>query len=247
MQRTNLRHKLNLYWNKIALILFCSLLWVVSAQGQQLHSQDNFEWDTNLPHYDNRLLHYGFTLGLNSTNFRPIQSNRYFTDSLVSIRSKQNAGFNLGFVMNVRLSKYFDARLLPGVAFYTRAVQYEFQKGFNSNQSAENVFIEAPLLLKYKSQRRKNHRLYVVGGFKSCLEAGAKKREKKKTELRYNTFDLTVEYGVGIDLYFQFFKFAPELRFPHGLTNLLNKDPNIYSESLLKLTTHTITLYLYFE
>jgi hypothetical protein len=147
----------------------------------------------------------------------------------------------------MRLSKYFDFRLLPGVAFYTRAVQYEFAKGSSSNQTAENVFIEAPLLLKYKSQRRNNHRLYVVGGFKPCIEAGAKKREKKKNELRYNSFDLTVDYGVGIDFYFQFFKFAPELRFSHGLTNLLSKDPNIYSESLLKLTTHTITLYLFFE
>ncbi len=107
MQRINLRHKLNLYRNKIVLLLIGSLLGIVSVQGQQLHSQDNFEWDTNLPHYDNRLLHYGFTLGLNSTRFRPVQSNRYFSDSLVSIRSANKGGFNLGFVVNLRLSKYF--------------------------------------------------------------------------------------------------------------------------------------------
>ncbi len=87
----------------------------------------------------------------------------------------------------------------------------------------------------------------MVGGLKSCFEAGAKKKEKKKTELRTQNFDLCVEYGFGIDLYFQFFKFAPEIRFSHGLTNLLNKDPNLYSTSLSKLTTHTITLYLFFE
>ena len=86
-----------------------------------------------------------------------------------------------------------------------------------------------------------------MGGLKACFEAGAKKKEKKKSELRTNAFDVTVDYGIGLDLYFQFFKFAPEIRFSHGLVNLLSKDPNIYSESLLKLTTHTITLYLYFE
>jgi len=149
--------------------------------------------------------------------------------------------------MNMRLSKYFDFRVLPGVAFYTRAVQYTFAKGFTSNQTEESVFIEIPLMLKYKSQRRKNHRLYMVGGMKPGIEAGAKKFQKTNDQLRTNTIDLCIEYGFGIDLYFQFFKFAPEIRFSHGFNNLLNNDPNIYSQSLSKLTTHTITLYLFFE
>jgi hypothetical protein len=163
------------------------------------------------------------------------------------MRSKPQGGFNLGFVVNARLGKYFDLRLLPGVAFYTRAVQYKFANGFYSNQTAESVFIETPLLLKYKSQRRKNHRLYMVGGVKPGIEAGAKKKEKKKTELRTENIDFCIEYGFGIDLYFQFFKFAPEIRFSHGINNLLNNDPNLYSNSLSKLTTHTVTLYLFFE
>lgn len=247
MQRTHIWSKLHLYRVKVIFIFVCFLLFSGVAFAQPLHSQENHEWDTNLPNYDDRFLHYGFTLGLNSTRFRPVASSTFYSDSLISVRSKPQGGFNLGFVVNMRLSKYFDARLLPGVAFYTRAVQYQFAKGFSSNQTAESVFIETPLLLKYKSQRRKNHRLYVVGGLKTAFEAGAKKKEKKKSELRTQNFDFTVEYGFGIDLYFQFFKFAPELRFSHGLTNLLNADPNLYSESLTKLTTHTITLYLFFE
>ena len=222
---------------------------ISAAQAQQLqmHSQENFEWDHNLPHYDDRRLHYGFTLGLNSTRFRAVHAQPYFSDTINTIRSSPQGGFNLGFVTNLRLSKYFDARLLPGVAFYTRAVQYQFQNESSATQSTESVFIETPLLIKYKSQRRKNHRLYMVGGLKTCFEAGAKKKEKKKSELRTQNFDLTVEYGFGIDLYFKFFKFAPELRFSHGLTNLLVNDPNIYSNSLSKLTTHTISLYFFFE
>jgi hypothetical protein len=246
MQRTHIWSKFHLYGIKVVLITVF-LLFSEICSAQQLHSQENHEWDMNLPNYDDRFLHYGFTLGLNSTRFRPVASSIYYSDSLVSIRSKPAGGFNLGFVVNMRLSKYFDARLLPGVAFYTRAVQYKFADGTNNNQTAESVFIETPLLLKYKSQRRKNHRLYAVGGLKTCFEAGAKKKEKRKSELRTNNFDFCVEYGFGIDLYFQFFKFAPELRFSHGLSNLLNKDPNLYSESLTKLTTHTITLYLFFE
>lgn len=247
MQRTDIWSKLHLYRFKVIFAIIAFFLASGATQAQQVYSQDHYEWDAHLPNYDDRLLHYGFTLGLNSTRFRTVASSTFFNDSLVSMRSKPAGGFNLGFVVNMRLSKYFDARLLPGVAFYTRAVQYKFANGFTSNQTAESVFIETPLLIKYKSQRRKNHRMYMVGGFKTCFEAGAKKKEKKKSELRTENFDFCLEYGFGIDLYFQFFKFAPEIRFSHGFANLLNKDPNLYSNSLTRLTTHTVTLYLFFE
>jgi hypothetical protein len=247
MQGINIWHKFNLHGAKIVFLLLCFLFTFQNVQAQRLHSQENMAWDTNLPNYDDRLLHYGFTLGLNATRYRPVYAESFFGDTIQSIRSSTAGGFNLGFVSNLRLSKYFDLRLTPGVAFYTRAVQYSFTNGSTSNQSAETVFIETPLLLKYKSQRRKNHRMYMVGGFKTCFEAGLKKKEKKRNELRTNGFDVALDYGFGIDLYFKYFKFAPELRFSHGFINLLHNDPNVYSQSLLKLTSHTVTLYLHFE
>ncbi len=250
MQTAHVWSKFHLHRKKISILFLPFILLVIgTAEAQQLpvHAPEKFEWDSNIPHYDERLLHYGFTLGLNSTRFRTVHSDAFFSDSLTSIRSKPQGGFNLGFVMNMRINRFLDFRLLPGVAFYTRAVQYNFDQGYKSNQSAESVFIETPMLLKYKSQRRRNHRLYMVGGLKPCIEAGAKKNEKKKSELRTTNFDLNIEYGFGIDLYFQFFKFAPELRFSHGLSSLLINDPNIYSQSLSKLTTHTVSLYFFFE
>ncbi|MCS6822710.1 MAG: PorT family protein [Cytophagaceae bacterium] len=212
-----------------------------------VHSQ-NYEWDSNLPNYDNRLMHYGFTIGLNTTRFRAIRSPAYFPgDSIIAIKTPSKAGFSLGFIMNLRLGDYLDLRLTPDVAFFERTVEFTFGSGRQSKQTAESVFIETPLMLKYKSMRRHNNRMYLVGGIKPAIEAGAKKKEKKKNELRTNNMDFSIDYGVGLDLYFKFFKFAPELRFSHSLVNILNKDPNPYSESLLKLTTHTVTLYLHFE
>ncbi len=252
MQRAHLWSKFHLHGKKISIIfllLFLLMINTVDAQPQlPVHAPEKFEWDSNIPHYDDRFLHYGFTLGLNSTRFRAVESSTFFNDpTFSSIRSSPTGGFDLGFVMNMRLSRYFDFRVLPGVAFYTRAVQYAYQTGFVSNQTAESVFIETPLLLKYKSQRRRNHRLYMVGGLKPCIEAGAKKNQKKKSDLRTQNLDLCIEYGFGIDLYFKFFKFAPEIRFSHGLSNLLINDPNAYSQNLSKLTTHTVTLYFFFE
>ncbi|MCU0430466.1 MAG: PorT family protein [Cytophagaceae bacterium] len=237
MQRINFWRKLPLRGLQIALIVF---LTSSDAFGQ-------YTWDVNLPHYDERKMHYGFTLGLNSTRYRAKLSDVYFSDSLKQVKTLGNGGFSLGFIGNFRLGEFYDLRTLITVSFYQRQVNYVFQSNRSNLQAAEAVFIEFPILFKYKSMRRKNHRMYVLGGLKPGIEAGAKKREKKNSELRTNNLDLCLDYGLGIDLYFKYFKFSPELRFSHGFINLLNKDPNLYSESLLKLTTHTVSLYLHFQ
>jgi hypothetical protein len=38
--------------------------------------------------------------------------------------------------------------------------------------------------------------------------------------------DFTVEAGMGFEIYFKYFKFAPEIRFSHGLNNLYLADKN---------------------
>jgi hypothetical protein len=59
--------------------------------------------------------------------------------------------------------------------------------------------------------------------------------------------DLSLDYGIGYEQFFEFFKFAPELRFSHGLTNMLVPAKNSAGNGISKMTTHTVTLYLNFE
>jgi len=73
MQRAHIWSKFHLYWIKIISSFFIFFLSNVNTYAQDMHSQEKFEWDANLPHYDDRFLHYGFTLGLNTTRFRTIQ------------------------------------------------------------------------------------------------------------------------------------------------------------------------------
>jgi len=87
--------------------------------------------------------------------------------------------------------------------------------------------------------------MYVLAGTKLGIEANVK---KKSTALSANTVDLSLEYGFGLEQYFQFFKFTPEIRFSHGLLNLY-VPPSVagaYS-NLNGLRTHTVTLLINFE
>lgn len=220
-------------------LLILSLFVVLKVQAQDPR------W-TNLPTYDDKALHYGFTLGVNASGFKSKVANGYFKDTVKNVYATYTPGFSLGFIVNLRLHDHFDLRLLPTVGFYSRSITYDFTNS-SETQTIESTFVEFPLLLKYKSQRRNNSRMYVIGGFKGAMEAGAKKKQRKSTDLRTDGFDLCLDMGVGFDFYYQLFKFSPEIRFSHGLLNLLSHDPNIYSSSLSRLSSNTISIYLNFE
>jgi hypothetical protein len=251
MDTINIWNKFNLHWQKVVVLLIIILSAVSISSAQDNKQKKTFgttRGSNNLPNYDDKMFHYGFTIGVNSARYRITPSSLYLsTDSILNVNPKSSGGFSLGFIVNYRLADYFDLRLLPTVAFYERRVQYNFAGRGQVDQLSESTFIEFPLMLKYKSQRRKNLRLYMVGGIKPGIEAGSKKKDKKATELRTGNFDFAVDYGFGFDIYYPLFKFAPELRISHGLVNMVNPDPNPYARSVNVLWTHTVSLFLHFE
>jgi hypothetical protein len=250
MHKINIRHKLYLRRKEIV-IIFCLFAGIFSlgesfAQEQQ-YNNGGYKGNPNLPNYDDKILHYGFTIGGNGTRFKTVYSATYLqSDSITSVQSKNASGFSLGFIVNLRLHKHWDLRLLPTVAFYDRTVKFKYFYT-ESSQTAQSTFIEIPLLFKYKSQRRKNSRMYVVGGLKGGIEAGAKKKDKKITELRTQNKDLCIDFGFGFDIYYPLFKFSPEIRISQGIPNMLIHDPNPYARSLTRLSSHTVSLFLHFE
>lgn len=251
MAFTHLWDQFHLYRKQVTLLLFLVILASGEATAQKMIFQHN------LPNHDNKRLHYGLYLGLHSARYKIQHS-----DSLV--RSKANSseigvqpkffpGFGGGLVLNVRLNNYMDLRLLPGVGFYSRIIEYkdiydaQQQEPVTVEQEIGSLYVEFPLLLKYKSERRKNTRVYFVAGVKPGFDLTSKKKNTEDGGLRAQNQDLTIEYGIGLDLYYPFFKFSPELRFSHGLRDMRVPDNNIYSKSLQRMSTHTVTLYFFFE
>ena len=49
---------------------------------------------------------------------------------------------------------------------------------------------------------------------------------------------------MGLDLFYPLFKLAPELRFSHGLSNLLVPHNDVFSNSLQSMSTNSVTLYI---
>lgn len=253
------RNKFYLYRTKILIsISFLFLTQLLLAQPPEMneYSRDPKEKIINLPRYDEKKLHYGFFLALNY-NRVIISESEYFVNSntIKSVSPVAKLDFSLGFLLNIRLHDQLAFRIVPSVGFYDRALNYTFygKDGISdstsrfSEQVVETAMIETSFLLKYKSLRRKNHRFYLIGGLKPGIRAGGKKANKSENRMGFGKVDLAIEYGIGIDFYFKFFKFAPELRFSNGIINMNTTDINSYNQSLDKMLTHTVTLYFFFE
>ena len=90
--------------------------------------------------------------------------------------------------------------------------------------------------------------MYLLAGGTFSIESNVRRKELQgASRLSTGTMDFAIEYGIGLEQFFEYFKLAPELRFSHGLVNLFNPTNNAAGVGISKLTTHSVTLFLNFE
>lgn len=236
--------------------LFFSLF-VVAILTQSVFAQQTrrrFQGD-----YDAKSLRFGYFLGLTNTYFN-VKFNNYFVnkDNYYSITSPSVLGLKMGGLANFRLNDYFDFRVLPTVAIYGRRLEYKYidtvlpdsdpNKFKENSELRESAWFEVPIMLKYKSERRGNVRMYVFGGLRYGVETNPNSR-RNRTKFSTKTSDFSIEYGTGIEFFREYFKFSPEIHFSHGLNNLVDpvNNRNTPLQGVDRLTTHTVTLYILFE
>jgi len=239
---------LNLHWNKI--IVFSLLFLLTGSVAIAQKQKDNRILSNNLPGYDDKKMHYGFYLGAAATRLNVEHSAEYVQRLQAggpAANPKTTPAFTLGFVLSRRLGDYFNVRFLPGVGFYNRVIDFQTGDEHEEREIASTT-VQLPFMLKYAAKRRKNSRMYFIAGVAPTIDVGGSKREERvENRIRIVKNNFQVEYGVGLDLFYPFFKFAPELRVAHGVPNILIEDDNLYSRSFQKVYTTNVTLYLNFE
>lgn len=251
MQNSYFWHQLHLYRKQIIFTVFLlsALTFYPEVHAQtQKHGKQ-----INNPDSDDKWLNYGFTLGGHFSRFKSNYSNQFLgaaQDTVYSIDPKRSPGFSLGFILNLRLTDHLDLRMLPTVGFYEQRIMYDLANGESIQPVLDYTNIELPLLLKYKSARRGNSRMYFVGGITPSYEASNRNRQDGGgggDRLVTNGRDIAIEYGFGLDLYYPYFKFSPEIRFSHGLLNQLPAGDNQYTQGLDRLTFHSVSIYFMFS
>lgn len=203
----------------VSVLIFLTIHLSLSGQKQK---PKNESW------YDEKLLHFGFSLGFNTMDFN-ITPSQTFLDSthLYPEVSILNPGINIQIVTDLKPANYLDIRFLPGVSFGQRVIRYYKDRVlFNSQQRLESSFLEFPLLLKFKGDRLNNVRPYVIAGLNYRYDLAGKKEfdEDKPVYIRLKRPDLYYELGAGMDFYLTYFKLSIELKMSNGIGNVLVKE-----------------------
>lgn len=204
----------------------------------------------NLPTYDKKQLHFGITMAINTSSFKVYKDISFpENDSINTVESVTGPGFNLGIISDLRITEHLNLRFIPSLSFAERGIRYEMIDDLEMKKKVESTYLDFPFHFKFKTDRIKDFRFYTLLGNKYAIDmisnAKARKAEGRLKTKRHTFF---VEYGTGIDLYFQYFKFSIELKFSNGLHNTLVKEADkLYSSVLEKLLPGTFLFSLHFE
>ncbi len=245
---------MNHFKSLLALLLLISVTSGVSAQRHAFGVP-------NLTHYDNKIYHFGFSLGVGTYNYI-ISTNPDLThldgcDSLRVVNPRAGKSFGFGIVSDVRMGKYFDLRFIPSFSFPDCQLQY-FCKTDVPNSSYANgnangiVFLDLPLLVKFKSTRMMNNvRAYVLAGAQYSFNLVYSKAKdiannSANDVLLVSAHDVMAQVGVGFDFYCTYFKLATELKFSLGLMNQLQQE-GLYLGSLNSLRSKGFQISITFE
>jgi len=219
----------------------------------------------NLPAFDYKVIHFGFTVGFNTMDLGLVRN--YDAENFIyADLSHPLPGFQVSIVSDLRLNDHWNLRFLPGISFGSRELDY-YEYDAITGQMGERValanadnpvalgpsFLDFPLHLKYRSERVNNYRPYLVGGINFRYDMSAKRQFDVESNeyVKFKPADFYLEFGFGVDTYLRYFKFAPELKLAVGLRNIIADDtrdpyPQFVS-SIEKATSYIVMLNFHFE
>lgn len=225
---------------------------------------------------DYRFMTYGFYLGVhqsrlgltydkltNLSNLNPNTNPESIINGSEEITfiTNNNLGFLLGFLINFRIDENWDIRFQPGAGFYQHSIDFSYNLDTTTNYTetatSEQVMIEFPILVKYKSQKRGRSGMYMIAGVKPAFNISPAPEpielDLTNTEnseglvLPLNSFDFSLELGFGMDTHFKYFKLSPELRFSYGLLNRQGDQNSVFDLAFSRINNKSLSLIFHFQ
>lgn len=224
---------------------FIVMAWTLPAQAQSGLNVEAFDLK-----YTKKPYHFGITLGYNISDFKVQHSDLFLNhDSVLVAESSTGPGFNLGIVSNLRIGKHWDLRFVPSLVFAEKRLEYEMIQGMAADRTIESIFMEFPLLVKFKSDPVGDFRMYVLAGAKYTYDmASNAKARNAEDQVKIGRHDVSAEMGFGMEFYFPYFIFSPEVKISHGLYNVHSVDPGLQLSNVIgNLLSRALTFSIHFE
>ena len=185
----------------------------------------------NYKRFDEKLVHFGFMLGGNTSNFNVVlKPNAYQTYGLKSLTAKSSIGGQVGIVSTLKLgTPVVRLRLIPTLSFQERILQYRFEnpdptaeKDIYNEERINSTNIDFPLMFQFRTLRVNNFAAYALIGAQYSIDLQSQEDSSQDFNdpfLKIRQNDFQGQIGAGIELFAPFFKFGMEVKYSHGFVN----------------------------
>tara|TARA_B110000971_G_scaffold146553_1_gene149654 strand:- start:1696 stop:2394 length:699 start_codon:yes stop_codon:yes gene_type:complete len=226
------------------LFILASIGFSVFAQKQKLIAQSQ---------YDYKKFHFGMALDFGYYNLVNDYTEGFLSNSdVLSIETESDFGMGVSFVLpDLRLGNKLNLRHILTVKTIQRNIKYTFNPDYDGPtevvKKVESWFVESAIHLKYRADRINNSRVFVFLGPSFGVDMASEKDVIDENIFKLNRSNLSLEIGMGCDFYFEFFKFAPQIKYAYGLTNLIVQDGTIFTSPLEGFYTRGLQFSITFE
>ena len=234
---------------KKLLILLAVLLFVESVEAQ-LFSKERL---ANLENFDKRFLTWGYFLGFNSYDFKFDYINQNQDDN-TDVVVNSDVGFNVGLIGDMRINKFVNLRLEPGLYFTQRNMEFPgFEEEKDYLREVKSTYIHVPLLVKVSTKRLNNIKPFLIGGVSTSFNLSSNENNPEDNEqarFRMKSNTSYYELGFGIDFYLYYFKFTPSIRGVFAFNDELvrDDDPNSpWTSNIDKMATRGVFINFTFQ
>lgn len=184
------------------------------------------------------------------------------SNKLESIRTPFTNGYGFGLLGGVKMHENLNLYFSPTVLFADQEVQFSYstsnvpddKSSLLLTKELKASLLDLPLTVKFKSHRKKNYAIYLLGGGKYTHNIVSRKKmddgdftdSEKLLKLKSGFF--SYEAGIGVDIYFEYFKMSPELKWSQSVGDVLDKrNENTFNEPIDKMLLRSIQFSLIFQ
>lgn len=220
---------------------------------EAIHAVGQRKGFDNLVSFDDRKLHFGFYMGLNTMDYRITNYNNVYENPVFSAHPelKPDAqkyygnkdsfgaevytilpGFTVGGVVNFRLDRDFDLRFTPGMSLGNRHFTYYIPidpQLYNITGMDKNTYLSTPsayvdLPVGIRYKGFRHYNLRPYVYLGAAYRHDLENKRISESVVHLRKEGGYAEIGLGLDSYLEYFRFTVEFRFSYGLNNLIRHD-----------------------
>lgn len=205
------------------------------------------QWDID------RRFHLGVSVGTNFSTFKWDPDTTYFhQNNYTLIGMKQSPGFTLALLADMHIGRNFNLRFVgPMLVLSQKTVTLKVVNTSSViEKPVESALLQFPLYFAMHGERHNNTRLYTIGGGNYSIDLSSDfdiVPSPSKPVIAVYPSNFAYEFGLGIDRFYEYFKFSYEVRVSKGINNVHVPFNDNINNMFSRFRSNFLFLSLYFE